>query len=160
MAFKNQMPFGVPNQMNSFTPQNNEGLGVPWGQATFNISRQASSDPVANIMAQAGNPMGNMTANFSSGMGGIPGSGLKQQMTEPTGYQQHMQNIANHPFDSNQPQNFGAMSLANLSANRTPPSFGDLSVASSSNQPNRPYGLKTRMMQAQPQSWMQPNIFM
>ena len=111
----------TPNQMNSFTPQNNEGLGVPWGRALFNlpryqmpgsqmnfgggfgfggregpnqmgmqggagvapvgvnfsISRQASSDPVKNIINDIQNPLGGMTANFSGSKGGQ----LKSQMT-------------------------------------------------------------------------------
>jgi hypothetical protein len=98
----------TPNQLNSLTPQNNEGLGVGGGQAMFNlprfqmpgstigfggsfgpgqqqaqpggvpgsasvgnvrfsISRQASSDPVQNIINDIQNPMGGMNINFGQG---------------------------------------------------------------------------------------------
>ena len=111
---------GVPNQMNSFTPQNNEGLGVPWNRAmftlpryqmpgsninfgggfgfggregsnqmgmasgvqpigvNFSINRQASSDPVKNIINDIQNPLGGMTTNFT-GSGGQQ-SPLKNRM--------------------------------------------------------------------------------
>lgn len=120
---------GVPNQMGSFTPQNNEGLATPWGQAMFNLprfqmpgstvnfgggfnlggdmsspmgqpqtgmapganvgnvrfslSRQASSDPVQNVINDIQNPLGGMSLGFSNGNAAPaqPMSPLKQSMT-------------------------------------------------------------------------------
>ena len=110
---------GVPNQIGSMTPQNNEGLGVPWGRAMFNLpryqmpgsdinftggfnsplgqsqlgmqpggvgasnvrfslTRQASSDPVKNIINDIQNPLGGMSLNFDSGQGAP--APLKQRM--------------------------------------------------------------------------------
>lgn len=83
MAFRQgQQPglFGPP-MLGAVTPQNNEGLGIPNGQASFNlprtaanlgleginamapglkfsISRTASSDPVQNIINDMQNPLG------------------------------------------------------------------------------------------------------
>ena len=39
MPFKNQIRPDVPNQMGLSTPQNAQGLGMPGGQAMFNLSR-------------------------------------------------------------------------------------------------------------------------
>jgi len=128
---------GVPNQMNASTPQNAEGLGVPWGKAMFNLpryqmpgstvnfgggfglsgdmagapsqsqtgmapganignvrfslSRQASSDPVQNIINDIQNPLGGMSLGFTGG-GGVgqgqdaPQPGLRNKMLAGSGY--------------------------------------------------------------------------
>lgn len=114
-AFQNQVPFAVPNQMPGFTPQNSQGLGMPGGQAMFNlprfqmpgtdvnfsgtqpsgmsfsITRQASSDPIANIIGDIQNPLGGSAINIGGpsgaampGLPQAPGSNLKQKMTTPT----------------------------------------------------------------------------
>lgn len=126
MAF-NWQPIGalggrVPNQMAGSTPKNSEGLGVPWGQAMFNLpryqmpgsninfgggfnmgsdmqagpntsqmgmapganignvrfslTRQASSDPVQNIIQDIQNPLGGTSINF--------GNANAQPQAEPT----------------------------------------------------------------------------
>lgn len=116
-SFANRIPPGVPGQKDSMTPQNNEGLAVPWGQAMFSLprsqmpgttvgfnggfgldmtgdmqtapgqsqtgmapqpvggvrfslTRQASSDPVQNIINDIQNPLGG--ANLQFGGGGAP----------------------------------------------------------------------------------------
>lgn len=103
--------------MSLFTPQNNQGLGVPWGQAMFNLprfqmpgsqigfngnfgmsqggvgnpqvpmggvnfslTRQASSDPVQNIINDIGNPLSGMSANFGQAQQQASQSPLKQTM--------------------------------------------------------------------------------
>lgn len=97
----------VPNQLPSFTPQNNEGLRMPGNQAMFNlprfqmpgttvnfggmmpagnmsfsITRQASSDPVQNIINDIQNPLGNTNISF----GGSPASNTPaQRQAEPMG---------------------------------------------------------------------------
>ena len=210
MAFKNQMPFGVPNQMNSSTPQNNEGLGVPWGNAMFNlpryqmpgtqanfgggfgmdqqqgggggvmpvggvhfsINRQASSDPVQNIINDIGNPLGGMTANFGNAPATAPkpskDSQLKTAMMQPN-------QLHNSAYDSqgfspsgydrsgrgytgsvrNAPQ--GAISyspeLANMYGTGSPAMQQYMGANNPSTLPNNPnFSLRTRMLQ--------PNIFM
>ena len=119
---------GVPNQMNASTPQNAEGLGVPWGKAMFNLpryqmpgstvnfgggfglsgdmagapgqsqtgmapganvgnvrfslSRQASSDPVQNIINDIQNPLGGMSLGFTGGGGADQGQGALQRTSK------------------------------------------------------------------------------
>ena len=85
------MPFATMNQMSLGMDRQNEGLGVPWGQAMFNlpryqmpgstmnfngqipmqqpgvnftITRTASSDPVKNIINDMQNPLGGMNVNM------------------------------------------------------------------------------------------------
>jgi hypothetical protein len=81
-----------PQSLGMFTPQNNEGLGLPGGQVSFNlprtapapgttvnmpqgmpagggmnfsVSRTASSDPVQNIINDIQNPLNSTNINFT-----------------------------------------------------------------------------------------------
>lgn len=95
-----------PQTLGLFTPQNNEGLGLPGGQVSFNlprtspapgtnvnfpqnmptgypgvsmsITRTASSDPVKNIIADIQNPLNSTNVNFKNTAGG--GAGGSQGM--------------------------------------------------------------------------------
>ena len=176
----------VPNQMNSFTPQNNEGLGMPWNQAMFNlprfqmpgsqinfgggfgfggregpnqmgmasgvqpvgvnfsINRQASSDPVKNIINDIQNPLGGMTANFS-GMGGGGGGRLKSQMTG-------LQSSAMPEPIKSPGWDYYNQSMAN-GGNAVPiqaPGWDYYNQAVSQGLAGPPFGLRTRMTQMVP----------
>ena len=113
-AFQNQIPFGVPNQMPSMTPQNGMGLAVPWGKATFNVTRQASSDPVQSIINNIGNPFDGMS--FSAGV--QPMAPQAPQPAAQPDLKQQMLSAA-PPMGPENP--YGAMALAQ---GYQPPAFG------------------------------------
>jgi hypothetical protein len=175
--------------MGSFTPQNAEGLGVPWGKAMFNLpryqmpgstvgfgggfglsgdmqgapgqsqmgmqpganignvrfsmTRQASSDPVQNIINDVQNPLGGMKLGFEGGGGG-GGGGLKERMMQP--------GMSANPYSMAEPMTGFSIGT---------PNFQDMAFPSSSPQqsgftvgtPNfqsiarSPFNLKSRMLQ-------------
>lgn len=62
------MPFATMNQMSLNVPQGNEGLGVPWGQAMFNLPRYQMPGSTLNVGGQVPMPQGQMQPtemNFS-----------------------------------------------------------------------------------------------
>src|SRR3990167_1258251 len=182
--FANQIRPDVPNQLGSSTPQNNMGLGMPWGQAMFNLprfqmpgssinfgggfglngdmnregpnqmgmapgggqanignvrfslTRQASSDPVQNIINDIQNPLGGMNLNFSGG-------GAPQQQApapKPEGLKYSMIGQDNPYAAAMDDQNrFGP--YGNQSGNMTPgSSFFGQGMSSFSQDGPGPYG--------------------
>ena len=146
----------VPNQMSAFTPQNAQGLSTPWGTATFNLSRMASSDPVANIMRDVGNPMGGFNASFGfkpAQQQGAPQ--LKNQMlgmNAQMGYNPLTSTPSGKPDTSTKalaeggPIDTTTQALATMG---TTPNMQQL----------QPFSLRTRMMSQPQQPFMSPLSF-
>ena len=74
MAFANQIRPDVPNQLGSSTPQNNMGLGMPWGQAMFNLPRFQMPGSSINFGGGFG-LNGDMNREGPNQMGMAPGGG-------------------------------------------------------------------------------------
>jgi hypothetical protein len=209
-SFANRIPPGVPGQKDSMTPQNNEGLAVPWGQAMFSLprsqmpgttvgfnggfgldmtgdmqtapgqsqtgmapqpvggvrfslTRQASSDPVQNIINDIQNPLGGANLQFGGNApaasplkksmvaGGGGGSGYDSQGFSPSGYDRsgrgYTGSVGNAPV--------GAISyspeLANMYGTGSPAMQQYMGANNPSNLPSNPnfhatgFGLRSRM---------------
>ena len=150
------MPFATMNQMSLGMDRQNEGLGVPWGQAMFNlpryqmpgstmnfngqipmqqpgvnftITRTASSDPVRNIMEDFQNPLGGMTVNM----------GPQQAQPQPQQNPLRDMMVGSPAGGSYPPYDQSAMSGVGF------PGYSALSNIGFPNQ-RSPFALKSRMM--------------
>ncbi len=189
--------FSTMNQLPTATPQNTEGLGVPWGRAMFNlpryqmpgtnvnyngnfgmggggeggapqpiggvhftITRQASSDPVQNIISDIQNPLGGANINFSPTSGGGGGGPLRQQMTQAPPKAPPMG--SNIGFGAASPMGIDTSTQALASGGAVDTSTQALAQAGMPQmyRQGSPFSLRTRMLQQQARPGLQSNIFM
>ena len=132
MAFANQIRPDVPNQMGSFTPQNAEGLGVPWGKAMFNLPRYQMPGSSINFG-------GGFGPNQGGGGGGVqPTGGVKFSISR-TASSDPVENIVN---DVQNPLGGTNVDFSSMGQGQSQPQAGGLKQrmmggAQASGQPNQ-----------------------
>ncbi len=182
MGLKNQMTmsgggsgFYGPQSLGFFTPQNNEGLGLPGGQAVFNlprtgnvpgtsvnfpsgqvggggqmnlsITRTASSDPVQNIINDISNPLSGANINLT------PSQAPKQQQS---GGFTAAATPPSNPFANDQWAPIGAR--GNTPGTIGTPGFANWLQGGAAQQ--APFGLRNRMIQGAQGSALAPYAFL